>query len=201
MQTVLFMILGYLSGSVLYARLFAKILKKENMIERSKDQNPGTANAFVYGGFWCGVCTLFCDILKGFVPVYLYIGYCRAANIALSGLSIVIAAPVIGHIFPLYYKWKGGKGIATTFGCLLGLMPLWQPSVILAGCFIFYSTILRISPHFYRTLAAYFSSFFCMIGMVDDVDVLVGFFIMIAAVTVRMLASKEEKEKLRMKFL
>ena len=54
MRTALFSLLGYLSGSVLYARVFARVFRKEEMIEKSKDKNPGTANAFLYGGFWCG---------------------------------------------------------------------------------------------------------------------------------------------------
>ena len=68
-----YMILGYLSGSVLYARVFSRLLGKDNIYDRSKDRNPGTANAFTYGGFWCGAGTLLGDLIKGFVPVWLYL--------------------------------------------------------------------------------------------------------------------------------
>lgn len=201
MQTVVFMLLGYLSGGILYARLFARLMKKENIVEKSKDQNPGTANAFMYGGFWCGLCTLICDILKGFIPVRLYISYCNTANLALAGLSLVLAAPVVGHVFPIFYKFKGGKGIATTFGCLLGLLPMWQPFIILAVFFISFSTILRIKPHFYRTLMAYFGSLLCMAVVLDSSAILAGFAIITAVVSIRMFASKEEKEKMRVELL
>ena len=50
-RAAMFAVLGYLSGSVLYARVFARLFRKENMLEQSRDQNPGTANAFLYGGF------------------------------------------------------------------------------------------------------------------------------------------------------
>ena len=63
-KTIGFILLGYFSGSVLYARIFAKLFKKDNLIENSKDKNPGTANAFMYGGFWCGVLTLIFDLAK-----------------------------------------------------------------------------------------------------------------------------------------
>ena len=56
-RTLCYVIIGYLSGSILYARVFEKLFHKENMIEGSKDRNPGTANAFMRGGFWCGVLT------------------------------------------------------------------------------------------------------------------------------------------------
>ena len=72
LQTSFFICLGYLSGSVLYARVFAGIFNREDMFLQSGDHNPGTANAFLYGGFWCGLFTLIFDILKGFLPVFLF---------------------------------------------------------------------------------------------------------------------------------
>ena len=66
-RTLCYVIIGYLLGSILYARVFEKLFHKENMIEGSKDRNPGTANAFMRGGFWCGVLTLCCDMGKGFI--------------------------------------------------------------------------------------------------------------------------------------
>ena len=71
MQTILFILFGYLSGSVLYARIFARMFGKKDMLENSRDKNPGTANAFMYGGFSCGFLTLLFDLLMGFVPVFL----------------------------------------------------------------------------------------------------------------------------------
>ncbi len=101
MQTIAFVLLGYLSGSVLYARIFSKLFGEEEMIEKSKDKNPGTANAFVYGGFWCGVLTLICDIGKGFLPVWLYLRLQQGMQMEVSGLALVFAAPVVGHVFPV----------------------------------------------------------------------------------------------------
>ena len=73
MRIIGFILLGYLSGSILYARVFARLFGKEDIIVNSKDHNPGTANAFMYGGFWCGLLTLICDIAKGCVPVYAFL--------------------------------------------------------------------------------------------------------------------------------
>ena len=202
MNTAKYVLLGYLSGSVLYAKVFARIFGKEKMIESSKDKNPGTANAFMYGGFWCGALTLICDLLKGFLPVFLYMQYTdpQPPSGALA-ISFILAAPVVGHAFPLFYRFKGGKGIAATFGCLLGLFPRWQPAVTLAVFFIFFSVVLRITPHFYRTLAAYFCALLSMMCLVDVHAVLVGFAIITAVVCIRMFASSEEKEKMKVKLL
>lgn len=201
MQTIAFVLLGYLSGSVLYARIFSKLFGEEEMIEKSKDKNPGTANAFVYGGFWCGVLTLICDIGKGFLPVWLYLRLQQGMQMEVSGLALVFAAPVVGHVFPVFYRGRGGKGIAVTFGSMLGLFPLWQPAVILAAYFIFFSTVLRISPHYYRTLAAYFCSLYTILTRLGIMSVSVGFVIITAAVCIRMFASEEEKGRLKVKLL
>lgn len=196
-----FTALGYLSGSVLYARVFAGLFGKGEKFDESADRNPGTFNAFKYAGFWCGVLTLIFDVLKGFLPVFLYISHCSSRQQESLGLALVIAAPVIGHIFPLFFKFKGGKGIATTFGCLLGLLPLWIPLATLAVFFIFFSVILQISPHYHRTIASYIGALIAMIWRVDLAAVWIGFILITAAVLVRMLTSPKEDEKMRVKFL
>ena len=201
MQILGFVLLGYLSGSVLYARVFAHLFGKEKMLENSRDKNPGSANAFMYGGFWCGLLTLICDIGKGFVPVFLFIRAAEQLRPGVFATSMVLAAPVIGHVFPVFYRFRGGKGIAATFGSLLGLFPALKPAVILALFFIFFSVILRVSPHFYRTLMAYFCALFCMMLRVDQRAVTLGFAIITVAVCIRMHASAEEKEKMRVKLL
>ena len=67
-----YIIAGYLAGSILFASVFGQLFCHKDITEESKDYNPGTANAFMYGGVLCGVLTLCCDLLKGFLPVYAY---------------------------------------------------------------------------------------------------------------------------------
>ncbi len=199
LRTVLYVIAGYISGSVLYARVFCSLLGKEDILQRSPDQNPGTTNAFVYGGFWCGLLTLLFDLLKGFVPVFFYL--LGAPVRGKWQLSAVLSAPVIGHIFPAHSRFKGGKGIATTFGCLLGLYPYGLPVLLFAAAFIFLSVGLRISPHFYRIIWAYLGAFAAMTVCKVDPAVYLGFGIITAAVCLRMYLSKEEKEQFEVKLL
>lgn len=201
MQTIPFILFGYLSGSVLYARIFARMFGKKDMLENSRDKNPGTANAFMYGGFWCGFLTLLFDLLKGFVPVFLYMRYAQDMQPDRLKTALVLAAPVVGHAFPFFYKMKGGKGIAVTFGCLLGLLPMWKPVIILVTYFLFFSCILRVTPHFYRTLAAYFCSLGSMAFRVDQPAVFISFAIITIVVCIRMHLSVEKKEKMRIKLL
>lgn len=68
-----FLIAAYLSGSILYARVFGRLLVHKDITAGTKDGNPGTANAFQHGGLMCGTLTLICELLKGFLPVWLYL--------------------------------------------------------------------------------------------------------------------------------
>ena len=67
-----YIVLGYLSGSILYARIFGFLLEKGDITADTPDGNPGAFNAFHNGGFWCGMLTLCFDMLKGALPVMLF---------------------------------------------------------------------------------------------------------------------------------
>ena len=71
LRSLKFIVMGYLCGSVLFARICAKLFNKPEILLESKDKNPGAANAFQYGGFLCGILTLGGDLAKGFLPIFL----------------------------------------------------------------------------------------------------------------------------------
>ncbi len=194
-----FILLGYLSGSILFARLAGRLFKRGDLTAGSPDQNPGTFNAFRNGGFCCGMVTLLGDVLKGFLPIWL----CLSGDGNMSGalFPLLLASPVIGHIFPLYHHFSGGKGIATTFGCLLGLLPEYRPVAILALCFLFSSFVVRITPHFYRTLFTYFCTGILLLFWEQHVPVTLGFLLIMAAVGVRFMTSREQKETCKVEFI
>ena len=190
-RILFFAALGYLSGSLLFARFFGRIFCRRDITAGSPDQNPGTFNAFQNGGFLCGVLTLCGDLLKGFVPVFLYRGGSMPA--AGMGLVFVMAAPVLGHILPVFHKFRGGKGIAVTFGCLLGLLPEARPLLIFAFVFLFFSLVVRITPNYHRTLFTYLVSVPGMILFVPDSAICLGFGLIAALVVGRLLRSSERK--------
>lgn len=198
-RDIAYIIFGYLCGSILFARVFGQILHNRDITEGSSDRNPGTSNAFKNGGFLCGVLTLICDLTKGIAPVYLYLRGMEDEELGIA-LTFVIAAPVLGHIFPIFYRFKGGKGIAVSFGTLLGLCPMMMPVLILAATFIFFSLVVKISPHYYRTLASFCSASVLILIFADcPLAVTVGFLISSVAVTTKLLRSTEEKESLEVK--
>lgn len=196
-----FAIAGYMFGSVLFAPLFGRIFKKGDIVARSKDRNPGTANAFMQGGLLCGALTLVCDLGKGFLPVFLCLRLQEDRPALELGLAIVIAAPVLGHIFPLYHHFRGGKGIAVTFGSLLGFVPDLSAALTLAFFFILFSLVIRITPHFYRTIGTYLFTMVTFLIWSDILALRAGFLVITVLVCIRMHLSSEEKEKCKVRLL
>lgn len=194
-------IIGYLSGSILYARIFGYLIKQKDVVSSAKDKNPGTANAFMQGGFLCGVLTLLFDLAKGFLPVYLYTHGAPYPEMPELGLPFVMAMPVIGHIWSVFYRFHGGKGIATTFGVLLGLFPNITPAFLLAFFFLFFSLVLRVTPHYNRTIWTYISTFIVMMLFGINPYLIFGFFFITMAVLVRLRISDEDREECKVRLL
>lgn len=101
----------------------------------------------------------------------------------------------------MFYRFQGGKGIAVTFGCLLGLLPIWQPVATLAMYFILFSVVLQISPHFYRTLVAYLCALVHMIFIVKIPAIWMGFLVISGVVLLRLHMSKEQREQIEVKWV
>lgn len=152
MEYVVFSIIGYVSGSVLYGYALPKLLKGIDVREVSRDKNPGVANAFQYGGFWCGSLVVILELAKAFLPVFVA---SKVVDIAGLKFALVLAAPVIGHAYPIFFKGNGGKSIAASFGALLGLAPEMKPVLLLALLYLLFSLVVVINPHFYRSIITF----------------------------------------------
>ena len=109
MLYLFFTILGFALGSTLFAYWTPKIIRHIDIRELPADHNPGVANAFMYGGFFCGLLSLILELSKGFVPVFL--GQRFLDTHSLLFIPVLIA-PVFGHAFPFFRKEKGGKASA-----------------------------------------------------------------------------------------
>ena len=111
-MSYLFIALSYLIGSLNFAYIVAKYKKLD--ISSSGSGNPGTSNVMRTIGKRYAAIVLIGDVLKGFLPIYLF-----DENLLLCGF-----AAVIGHIFPIFYKFKGGKGVATYVGVYIAFSTL-----------------------------------------------------------------------------
>ena len=116
-------VLAYLLGSIPSGLLVARALRGPDPRGQGSG-NPGTANLYRLLGRTAGALTLLGDVAKGALPVAL----ARLALTSLgawqdTGVALVAAAAVAGHVFPLYLGFKGGKAVATTFGVVAVLSP------------------------------------------------------------------------------
>lgn len=152
MDYLFYVIWGYLSGSILFAYHIPRLMKHIDIRELSEDKNPGTFNAFVFGGIGCGITVLLLELLKGFLPVYVC---CKRLGIQSRIFAGVLAAPVAGHAFSIFYGGKGGKGIAVSFGVLLGLIPVWRPVLLLIAFYLIFSVLLPVKSHLKRSIVTF----------------------------------------------
>ena len=107
---------GYLLGSLSSAILLARVMGLRDPREVGSG-NPGATNILRYGGKKAAVSTLLGDMLKGLLPVLL----ARSLSDEPWVLALTAFGAFLGHLYPLYFGFKGGKGVATAFGVFLGL--------------------------------------------------------------------------------
>lgn len=151
-QYLLFALFGFVLGSVLFSFLLPKLICHVDIVALSDDHNPGTANAVKHAGVAMGMVCLLCDLLKGALPVYLALRYLDPRHLL---FALIMAAPVLGHAFSPWGHRHGGKAIATSFGVLLGLLPLSGALWGLVGLFLLFSLVVVVNPHSWRVLTAF----------------------------------------------
>lgn len=187
-QYLLFIGAGFLSGSILYSHMIAKYFSRVDITEVSDDKNPGAANVFKYAGLKFGIPALILDLLKGFVPIYIAVKY---LDIESMYFIPVLAAPVLGHALAPLFNWHGGKAIAASFGCLLGLIPSSYIVIVLALLLFFFTFFLVIRPNSLRCIVSYtLFSFYCM-RFCDILGVRYGSILIAIIVIVKHLKSYE----------
>lgn len=152
MFTVLFVVLAYLLGSLSFAVLVSRIFGLDDP-RTYGSKNPGATNVLRSGNKKAAILTLFGDALKGWLAVFLAQTFGPQLEVGEFGMALVALAVFIGHLWPVFFKFVGGKGVATALGVLLGINP-WLGLATLA-------TWLIIAYAFrYSSLAALVASIF-----------------------------------------
>jgi len=114
--TIILTLTAYLFGSISAAIIVCKILGLPDPRTQGSN-NPGATNVLRIGGKKAAAITLAADMLKGFLPVLLAV----LLNSDELTLALVAFAAFLGHLYPLFFGFKGGKGVATALGVILGL--------------------------------------------------------------------------------
>jgi glycerol-3-phosphate acyltransferase PlsY len=139
MSAGLFLVVGaYLLGSVSSAILVCRVMGLPDPRSQGSN-NPGATNVLRIGGKKAAAITLLGDMLKGLVPML-------AAHLLDMGPAVLAATGLtafLGHLYPLYFGFQGGKGVATALGVQLGLY--WPIGLSVAAIWLFVAKVLKIS--------------------------------------------------------
>lgn len=133
-QIILLVISSYMFGNISFARIISRLKKSD--VTKLGSGNPGATNMLRNFGFKMGLLTFILDILKGVIPVLIaFLIFKSTVMLYIAGISVIA-----GHIYPVIYKFKGGKGIATMIGVFFVTNPIVTLIVLLvaAACWLIF---------------------------------------------------------------
>ena len=162
MMIIVMLILSYLIGAFPSGLIIGKLFFKKD-IRQYGSGNTGATNSFRVLGRPAGFIVTFLDIFKGFITVFFPLWFPVHADGVIStfftnGLIVGLFA-ILGHVYPIYLKFNGGKAIATSAGVVLGVNPI----LLLILAIIFFS-VLKIFK--YVSLSSIIAAISCVIGSI-----------------------------------
>ena len=135
-QYLLCAVCCYAVGNVNFAIVFSKLFKKSD-VRNYGSGNAGTTNMFRVYGLRMGTLTFICDAAKGVACCLLAkLRFCWSTIEATTAGYVAALFAVLGHAFPVYYRFRGGKGVATSIGALFSLQPIFALCLVVPFCLI-----------------------------------------------------------------
>ena len=141
-MAILAVLAAYLVGSIPFAVVSSRLFGLADPRTYGSG-NPGATNVLRSGNKGAAVVTLVGDLAKGWLAVFLAQTYAPKFGLGLGVIGLVALAVFFGHLYPVFLRFKGGKGVATAAGVLLALDPLLGLSTL--GVWLFVSFTLRYS--------------------------------------------------------
>jgi glycerol-3-phosphate acyltransferase PlsY len=139
---VLAAVAGYLMGSLSFAVIVSRVMGLSDP-RTFGSKNPGATNVLRSGSKAAAIITLLLDAAKGWLPVVLVKWYGEPYGLAEGTMAMVGLAAFLGHVFPVFFRFVGGKGVATALGVLLGLSG-WL-GLATAGVWLLMAVVFRYS--------------------------------------------------------
>ena len=137
MTATVFVLAAYLIGSVSFAVVVSKLMHLPDPHSYGSG-NPGATNVLRTGSKRAAVLTLLGDAAKGWFAVWLALTLAPPFNLGATVVAAVAVAAFLGHLFPVFHRFQGGKGVATALGILLALSLPLAFGVILLWLIVFY---------------------------------------------------------------
>ena len=153
-------VLAYLLGSLSFAVIVSRAMGLSDPREYGS-KNPGATNVLRSGNKAAAVATLVLDAFKGWLPVVLVRWFGAPYGLGDGTLALVGLAAFLGHLYPVFFQFKGGKGVATAAGVLLGVS--WVLGLATLGTWLIVAFFSRYSS-LASLAAALFAPFFYLLG-------------------------------------
>ena len=150
--------IAYLIGSISFAVIVSKLMGLGDP-RTYGSKNPGATNVLRSGSKLAAGLTLLLDALKGYLPTMLVQYYAFELNFEEPTIAFVGVAAFLGHLFPVFFRFQGGKGVATAAGVLLAYEPLLGAATVITWIVI--ATIFRYAS-LASLIAAAFAPFFTL---------------------------------------
>ena len=192
--TLLAIVAAYLIGSVSFAVVISRVLGLADPRSYGSG-NPGATNVLRSGNKVAAVLTLAGDALKGWLAVWLVQRYGPALGVGNWGVALAGVAVFLGHLYPVFFGFKGGKGVATAAGVIFGFNPWLALATgatwLIVAFFFRYSSLASL-------IAAVFVAFYSAFGWGFDerfvaIVVISGFVIYRHQANVRNLMAGKER--------
>ena len=120
MYTIIFTVVAYLIGSISFAVVMSRVFGLSDP-RTYGSKNPGATNVLRSGSKKAAIATLVGDGAKGWLAVWLAVHFGDRFGVEDGGVALVALAVFVGHLWPVFFRFVGGKGVATALGVLLGL--------------------------------------------------------------------------------
>ncbi|MDR0915397.1 MAG: glycerol-3-phosphate 1-O-acyltransferase PlsY [Endomicrobium sp.] len=136
---IIYIFVTYIITSIPFAYIFSKCISKID-IRTVGSKNVGTTNAFRMSGYTAGICTFILDVFKGWISVYVAKTYITSSFLY---ITIIIFTALVGHLFPIFLRFQGGKGVAVSLGMFvyLFLIPTIMSICIFIICFFIFGYV------------------------------------------------------------
>jgi len=159
-SSLIAIVASYLLGSLSFAVIVSKALGMDDPRSYGS-KNPGATNVLRSGRKGAALATLLLDAIKGWLPVFLIVRFGAAHGMGLDTAALAGLAAFLGHLYPVFFRFQGGKGVATAAGVLLGISPLLGLATgltwLIIAVFFRYSSLASL-------VAAFFAPAYYLLG-------------------------------------
>ncbi|HSV59737.1 MAG TPA: glycerol-3-phosphate 1-O-acyltransferase PlsY [Variovorax sp.] len=158
--SLLAVVASYLLGSLSFAVIVSKLLGMDDP-RNYGSKNPGATNVLRSGRKGAALATLVLDALKGWLPVFLIQQFGASWGLGTGTAALAGLAAFLGHLYPVFFRFQGGKGVATAAGVLFGVDPLLGLATgatwLIIAIFFRYSSLASL-------VAAFFAPAYYLLG-------------------------------------